>query len=329
MKFTELKNSIASGAESIYLFEGDDAYFRMKGEELVKNAFLEMPELNYSSFDGEMLKGQAYNSLVSAIKNYPFMAEKRIVKVTEFYPSESDFENYFKELFAEFPPTTILIIVNSGGKKGVDLKRKKSVTYIDCNKPDQETVTKWIYLTLRRAGISAPASVCENICLYCLCNMARVSVEVQKLIDYKGEGHLTQEEADALIYKDAEYRLYELTNTVPRRDFTRFTYILDELLKKGGDEIYILNGLFNYFKNLLTVLTSEKSDSELAAELKMKEYGVKKSREQAYSVGEEKLKYYVKYVYERISDIKCGRTSPAIALQNVQNVIFFGGISNN
>ena len=328
MKFTELKNSIASGAESIYLFEGDDAYFRMKGEESVKNAFLEMPELNYSAFDGETLKGQSYNALVAAIKNYPFMAEKRVVKVSEFYPSESDFATYFKEVFEDFPPTTILIIVNSGAKKGVDLKRKKAVTYVDCNKPDQETVTKWIYLTLRRAGISASPTVCENICLYCLCNMARVSVEVQKLIDYKGEGTLTQEEADALVYKDAEYRLYELTNTIPRRDFTKFTNILEELLKKGGDEIYILNGLFNYFRNLLTVLTSDKSDSELAIQLKMKEYGVKKSREQAYSIGEEKLKYYVKYIYGCISDIKCGRTSPENALQNAQNAIFFGTISN-
>lgn len=329
MKFTELKNSIANGAESIYLFEGDDAYFRMKGEESVKSAFLEMPELNYSAFDGETLKGQSYSALVAAIKNYPFMAEKRVVKVSEFYPSESDFETYFKELFEDFPPTTVLIITNSGAKKGVDLKRKKAVTYIDCNKPDQEAVTKWIYLTLRRAGISVSSAVCENICNYCLCNMARVSVEVQKLIDYKGEGTLTQEEADALVYKDAEYRLYELTNTVPRKDFTKFTNILEELLKKGGDEIYILNGLFSYFRNLLTVITSDKSDAELALQLKMKEYGVKKSREQAFSIGEEKLKYYVKYIYESISDIKCGRTSPENALQNAKNAIFFGSKSNN
>ena len=328
MKFTELKNSIQGGAASIYLFEGDDAYFRMKGEESVKSAFLEMPELNYSAFDGETLKGQAYTSLVTAIKNYPFMAEKRIVKVSEFYPSESDFDTYFKELFEDFPPTSILIIVNSGAKKGVDLKRKKTVTYVDCNKPDQEAVTKWIYLTLRRAGISAPASVCESIGLYCLCNMARVSVEVQKLIDYKGNGELTQDDVDALVYKDAEYRLYELTNTVPRRDFTKFANILDELLKKGGDEIYILNGLFNYFKNLLTVSSSQNSDAELAVQLKMKEYGVKKSREQAYSIGEEKLKYYVKYIYGCISDVKCGRATPENALQKAQNAIFFGNISN-
>ena len=46
MKFTDLKESIAEGAESVYLLEGDDAYFRLKGEEMIKEAFLDMPELN-------------------------------------------------------------------------------------------------------------------------------------------------------------------------------------------------------------------------------------------------------------------------------------------
>ena len=83
MKYTELKQSLSEGARPVYLLEGDDAYFRMKGEEQIKNAFLEMPELNYSVFDGETLKGSGYTALVAALKNYPLMASKRVVKVTE------------------------------------------------------------------------------------------------------------------------------------------------------------------------------------------------------------------------------------------------------
>ena len=39
MKYTELKNDIAQGDRRIYLFEGEDAYFRTRGEEQVKAAF--------------------------------------------------------------------------------------------------------------------------------------------------------------------------------------------------------------------------------------------------------------------------------------------------
>ena len=57
MKFIELKNDIAQGAHSIYLLEGDDAYFRLKGEDMIKSAFMQMPELNFTFLDGESLKG--------------------------------------------------------------------------------------------------------------------------------------------------------------------------------------------------------------------------------------------------------------------------------
>lgn len=324
MKYTELKNSIKDGAGSVYLLEGDDAYFRKNGEQLIKDAFLQMPELNFTAFDGENLKGAAISGLVSAVKNYPFMAEKRIVKVTEFYPTDTEYETHLKSLFEDFPPTSILIIVNGGLKKGVDLKRKKPVTYVDCNRADVETVAKWAYLTFKKAEIAASVAACENIAAYCLCNMSRVSVEVQKLIDYKGKGELTEAEVEELVYKDAEYRLYELINAVSRNDFTKFCLISDELSRKGFDEMYILNGLFNYFKNLLTVLGSTDSDARLATLLKMKEYGVKKSREQANFIGYEKLVFLTRKTYGVISDIKCGRTSPKSALQIAENSIFFG-----
>ncbi|MDE7168345.1 MAG: DNA polymerase III subunit delta [Clostridia bacterium] len=324
MEYTELKQSITEGAKSIYLLEGDDAYFRMKGEEQIKSAFLEMPELNFTSFDGETLKGSGISALVSAVKNYPFMAEKRVVKVSEFYPTENEYENYLKNLFENFPPSAILIIVNTGAKKGVDLKRKHAVTFVNCGKADPETVSKWVYITLRRAGVNTSTSCSERIAEYCLYNMARVAVEVQKLIDYKQEGTLTREEVDELVFKDADYRIYELTNAAASRNFTKFCEVADELQKKAGDEVFLLNGLFNYFKNLLTVISSGESNAELSKLLKMKEFAVKKSREQAERIGQTRLEEWVGYIYSAISDMKCGRLTPQSALQTVENAIFFG-----
>ena len=326
MKFTELKDSINEGAQSVYLLEGEDAYFRLKGEEMIKSAFLQLPELNYSTFDGESLKGSGMSALVSALKNYPFMAEKRVIKVTEFYPSESDFETHIRPFLDEFPPTALLIIVNSAaaGKKGVDLKRKKNITFIDCGKSEPETVARWVYISFKRAGIACSAAVAENLAAYCLYNMSRVSVEVQKLIDYKVSGEITQEEIDFLVYKEADYRIYEMTNAISRRDFTGYCMISNDLKSKNFDEISILNGLFSYFRNLLSAATSPLSDGEYARENGMKEFAVKKNREQALMIGEDSLKKYVGGIYEAISNVKSGLITPASALQNCENMIFFG-----
>ncbi len=218
-----------------------------------------------------------------------------------------------------------MIIVNAETKKGVDLKRKHAVTYVDCNRADEETVAKWAYLTLKRAGITCSVDVCAMIAGYCLCNMSRVALEVEKLIDYKISGELTREEVEALVYKDADYRIYEMTNAVARRDYVKYCAVQSELVQKSGDEAAVLSGLFSYFKNSLTMLSASGNDAEVAKLLKMKEYGVKKGREQARAIGEENLKKFVAYVYSAVSDIKTGRTSPKNALQNVNNYLFFYG----
>ena len=180
MKYTELKNDIAVSDRRIYLFEGEDAYFRAHGEEQVKRAFLSMPELNFASFDGGALKGKQIENLTSAMAAYPFMAEKRVIRVGEFYPSEADYDKYLKAAFENCPPSTILVIVNQSAGKGAQLKRKKCITYVDCSRADEDTVTRWVYATLKRAGIYADVSACRNVAAYCLCDMSRVEGEVDE-----------------------------------------------------------------------------------------------------------------------------------------------------
>jgi len=326
MKFTDLKNSLnEEGAKSIYLLEGDDAYFRNKAEAMIKKRFVQMPELNFTVLNGETLKGGSLTELISAVESVPFMSEKRLVKVVEFHPSDIDYEKYLKKTFENFPPETVLLIVNTEGRKGVELKRKACVTFVDCNRADEETVARWAYVTLKRADITASAEICLMIAKYCLCNMSRVALEVQKLIDYKISGELTREEVEALVYKDADYRIYEMTNAVARRDFDTFVAIQTELCRKAGDENSILAGLFSYFKTLLTIILSDESDRQLSELLKMKEYGVKKNREAGESLGEKRLVATVEYIYGRISGVKRGLVTPQNALSLVENYIFFDG----
>jgi DNA polymerase-3 subunit delta len=323
MKFIELKKDIADGARGIYLIEGDDAYFRTKAEEQIKGAFLQMPELNFTSYDGSLFKGAALSEITSAAQSFPFMSEKRIIKIVDFFPTEGDYDKYLRDTFENLPQSTIILIVNSQGKKGADLKKKKCVTFVDCNKTDGETVTKWAYLTLKRAGVSAPVDACEAIAAYCLNDMARVSVEVEKLIALSSGGAITKADVDELVFKDADYRVYEMTGAIARKNYSLFTQIMYDLLSKGYDENFVLASLLSYFKNLLTIIESNMSDKQLADALKMKEYGVKKSREQGEAIGKGKLITFVQALYSLISDIKSGAITPPSALNIAIQRVFF------
>lgn len=324
MEYVQLKDDIKEGARPVYLLEGNDAYFRIHAEKQIRDAFSEMPELNYSSYDGADIKGSAFSAFTAALQAFPFMAEKRIIKVSEFYPSESEFERYLKPLFENFPSTTILIIVNSQGKKGVDLKRKKAVTYVNCNKSDEETVTRWAYITFKRAGISASQEACWAIADYCLSDMSRVSREVEKLIEWAEDGgKVTRADVDELVYKDADYRIYEMTNCVARKDYASFAAISDDLLAKGLDENALISSLATYFKNLLYIASSGERDGEIASALKMTEWGVKKSREQARAIGTERLATLFSGTYSLAAALKSGEMTPYGAFKTALAKVFF------
>lgn len=323
MKFTQLKDDIKEGVKSVYLIEGDDAYFRAKAEEQIKSACLEMPELNYAAYDCSAVKGAGFSEIVAAVSAVPFMAEKRVVKLTDFNPSEADYEKYFARLLEDFPQSTVLIIVNGTGKKAVDLKRKKAVTYIDCNKADREMVAKWTYLTLKRAGVSASADACEAVADYCLCDMARVSRETEKLIEWGKNGVITKADVDMLVYKDADFRIYQMTAAVAKRDYASFIEICRDLLTRGLDENAVIASLINYFKTLLTVLKSDESESELLRRLKMTEFVLDKNRRQARAIGEERLVKYINSLYALVSMFKSGQITDDGALECAISAIFF------
>ena len=113
MKYIDFKKfTDENGAQPIYLFEGEEVYFREKGEGMLKSRYLQEATLDYASFDGGALKGDKLKALIDAVNCFPFISEKRVVKVSEFYPTEKDYDFYLKSLFENPPSTTILLIVN-------------------------------------------------------------------------------------------------------------------------------------------------------------------------------------------------------------------------
>lgn len=330
MKFVLFKNSLKEGAAPIYLFDGEEEYFKERGEEMLKERFLGEPSLNYSAFHGETLKGAALTSLIAAAQSFPFMSEKRIVKVTDFYPTEKEYETYLKGYFENPSADTVLLIVNSSRPKGkFDLKKMPNVTYVDCGKADEETVLRWIYTQFRRAGVRADTDCCERVMHYCLGDMSRIAGETEKLIAYAGQGGaVSPEDVDAVVYKDAEYKTYEMTGAFGAGNYAKFLSVQRELMEKGADEGAVLNALCAYLRSLLEILLLKKSDAETARALGMNEYAVKMSRRQANAVGAARVRVCWEYVYAAISGVRSGELTAPAALLKVNAQLFYGEDAN-
>ena len=331
MKYVDFRKfTDENGAQPVYLFEGEEVYFRDGGTALLKKRFLVDPLLDFSSFDGRALKGDKLKALADALGSFSFSGGKRFVYVSEFYPAEKEYDFYLKDLFENPSPDSILVISNAGkGKAGTAaLSRKPGVTFVDCGRADEETIKKWIYVTCKRAGVFADGVTCGKLAGYCVYDMSRIAGETEKLLVYcaaKGLSRLTDEVVDEAVYPDSEYKLYELSGALSRRNYSAFVRILGELQAKGYDEISLLNSLCYHFRGLYEVSLSRGTDREVAAALGMRDYAVKKSREQAAGFPEGELLRCYSDVYRAVCAIKSGELTPASALKKVTAGLFFRG----
>lgn len=336
MKYVDFKKfTEENGAQPIYLLDGEEGYFRERGEQMIKSRFVQDTTLDFVSFDGGSLKGGKISELVSAVEAFPFLSQKRMVRVTDFYPTEDEYQTYLKALFENPPSDSILMIVNapkkSDGKKDekgkkATLQKKPNVTYVDCGRADEETIKKWIYVTCKRAGVFSDGVTCGKIASYCVGDMSRIAMETEKLLTYckaKGLERLTDEVVDEVVYPDSEYKIYELSNAVSKRNYGEYTKILKELSNKGYDEASLLATLASHFKGIYEVSRMRGSDSEIASALGMNPYAVKKNREQAGKFGAERLAFLYESVFLAISGFKCGELTQSSALKLVTAKIFF------
>ena len=88
MKFSDFKNSLESGEQfSVYLFEGEDAFFKQRGASLLKDKYILEPSLNLQEFEGEE---ENLDGIIASLLAYPFMSDKRMTLVKEFYPKKNE-----------------------------------------------------------------------------------------------------------------------------------------------------------------------------------------------------------------------------------------------
>ena len=329
MKYVDFKKfTDENGAMPIYLFEGEERYFLEKAEELLKTRFLSDVTLDFAAFDGAALKGDKIKDLIDAVNCFPFMSEKRIVKVSEFYPTEKDFDTYLKKYFSSPSSAGILAVFNGQKppKTAVNLAKKPNVTHVDCSKSDAETIRRWIYLTCKKEGVYADGIVCGKVADYCLLDMSRVAKETEKLLVYcnvHGLQKLTDDVVDEIVYPDAEYKIFELSGALLRGNLSGYLKIQNELLTKGYDEVSLLSSLSYAFKTAYEVTATRGNDAEVASALGTSEYVVKKNREQAARFGRERIYDTYLKIYGAVCAIKSGELSGYGALQKVNSEIFF------
>lgn len=303
MNYTEFKNGLEEGKFfPIYLFEGEDSFFRERGLVLLKNKYLQEPDLNYATFSGEKLNE---NELISSLTAFPFMSQKRITLLREYYPKSNVISAELKRYFENPISDSIFIIINE--KPSDTIKKLSNVCVVDCKKADASIISRYVKGKCAQAGIIIDLENAKTLAEYCLNDMTRVENETEKLIGYAfNKKTVSLEDIELLVTKDTEYKIYELTDYIGKRDFEKAITVINELLNKGETLQRLLISLYNYFRRLLHIAISGKTDSQLAEVFSIKEFAVKKARAQANAFKKKSLKNAVDILADTDYLIKSG-----------------------
>ena len=164
MKFVQLAKSLKEGLSPVYLIEGEETYFRDSAVDMIRRACgIGNPMLNDARYEGDAFKGEAIASLVRALGTLPFLDERRLVRACEFYPTEKEWDTYLKDYCARPCPSTVFLIVNSAKKaNAAQLSRKGGVTFVDCSREDEETLSRWLFGDGCGRGAASGALLCAG-----------------------------------------------------------------------------------------------------------------------------------------------------------------------
>ena len=326
MKFSELARSLKEALFPVYLIEGEEAYFRDHAVKSIRAACnIAQPALNDVRYEGELLKGDKLSAFRDGLYTLPFFDNKRLVRVYEFYPTEREWENVLKGYCERPCESTVLVIVNRGKKAGAaELKRRGGVTYVDCSREDEETLAKWVFGVCRRLGLDIDADAAALLVRYCARDCARMRAEAEKFLLLLGEGgKITRALIEENVAKDAEYKIYELTQAASRGNHATFTEILYDLREKGYDENAALASLTSHFRTLSEIANMKGSDAEIGKVLGLKPYAVQKNRELISRLGRQRVKELYISLFELSSGAKQGKYNKTNALIVAMAKIFF------
>lgn len=324
MKFLELKNSVKNEILPIYYIEGEDAFLRQSALSTLKNAFLVEPDFNLTNFTGADLKADIEDFL-TAVRSYPFLSDKRVIVVSEYYPTATELKSKkLQEIFNTVEETSIIIFINS--KACAPLKNQNNVTVVDCNKLDLDSITKYLRAVLLKNQIVIDSGAVTKLVEYSGYDMAKINGEINKLVSFVKDTKVIDETAvDAIVVKDTDYQIYELSGYIADKKYQKVFQTLNEMLSKKESEQMIFMSIYYHFRRLLHVSISNQSDSEIASVLGVKEYAVKKAKMQAKKFSVKRLKA----VCDKLCEFDTAFKSGELSLDNVLwNSIFNAFIVN-
>lgn len=288
----------------IYLLMGEEDYYIDSIADHIEQNILtdEEREFNYTLLYG---KDTNCDQIIMAAKRYPIMSQYQIIMVKEAQ-NISDLSNlaiYLRQ------PLKSSIIVLCYKHKTIDRRTKAAteiaktgILYESRRKYDNE-IPGWIISHCHNNQLDIDPRAANLLAEYIGNDLTRIDNEIKKLqiiLSKTDTRQITTTTIEQNIGISKDYNNFELVNAIATRDTLKTYRIIEHFAKdpKNNPIIVTISTLFNFFANLMLYLSlPDKSEQNIAAELKINPYFVRDYRNAA-------TKYDSRQTLNAISEIR-------------------------
>ncbi len=275
MNFQDLKKNLDE-LKPVYLIKGSDAFLRSKATEMLINHAVTLKDLNCSIFTDE---NTDMSAILSACRSIPMLDTKKVVVLRDINIKKVDDIKPLLEYVQKPLTSTILIIVDS---RNVTTYKKIEpyCELIDCSPLDSDMLAKLVATQLKSYGCAINKDALQKLVEYCNADYTRINNETIKLGNLLGQGGVvTTQIIEENIHREVEYDIFELGNYAAQKNGQKAMEIINHLLERKESPQMLLIMVLNNFRRMFFAVTSKDSPAQIAAQLGVKEFAIKKAKE--------------------------------------------------
>lgn len=326
----ELKNG---KLQSLYLLYGEELFLLESSLKKIKTLFGECTKgINYITIDETNC-----NELIADIETPSFGYEKKLIiarntgmlkkegkrKNAELAKLKEKVSNYLKENIQVIQSSVVLVFVEEEADTKQELYKTIDELGIICKfdyqKPIQ--IEKRMKAICQGYKVAIEDSTLRYFIESCGTNMQDLINEIRKLIEYAGEGgEIQKEDIDKLCIKKLESVIFDLTDSLGKRDIKKALEVLKNLIYAKEPVQKILITLYNHFKKLYFVKLAIKYNKDIISSLNLKpnqNFLVNKYKTQAKYFGEIELKNILQSLRDLDYQYKNGLIDLQIGLETI------------
>lgn len=326
----ELKNE---NLQSLYLLFGEELFLLESSLKKIKSLFGETVKgINYITIDETNC-----NTLIADIETPSFGYEKKLIiaRNTGLFKKEGKRKNadlaslkekinrYLKENIELIKQSVVLVFVEEEADTKQELyttlDKLGVVCKFDYQKPMQ--IEKRMKAICNGYKVQIDDKTLRYFVECCGTSMQDLINEIRKLIEYAGEGgKIQKEDIDVLAIKKLESVIFDLTDTLGKKDIAKALQVLKNLIYAKEPLQKILITLYNHFKKLYFVKVALRYQKDIVTSLNLKPnqtFLVNKYKTQANFFQERELKSVLQSLRNLDADYKLGLIDLQVGLETI------------